>query len=74
MSGDVVFDEMASWYVEVKQIVGADVNENVVVESAGLSSQGLRGLQVSPSAGSFERPWSGRLRERKSHANSSNVQ
>ena len=35
---DVVFDEMASWYADVKHEIGADVKENVVTENAGPSS------------------------------------
>ena len=30
VSRDVVFDEMASWYAEVKQNIGSDVKENAV--------------------------------------------
>ena len=29
---DVVFDEMASWYADVKHGIGADVKENVVTK------------------------------------------
>ena len=30
VSRDAVFDEMASWYADVKHDIGADVKENVV--------------------------------------------
>ena len=35
----VVFDEMASWYANVKHEIGADVKENVVTKKAGPSSR-----------------------------------
>ena len=38
VSRDVVFDEMASWYADVKHEIGADVKENVVTEKVGPSS------------------------------------
>ena len=44
---DVVFDEMASWYVEEKQVIGADVKDNAVAENASPSSQVLSGPQGS---------------------------
>ncbi|MGJ2631353.1 reverse transcriptase domain-containing protein, partial [Salmonella enterica subsp. enterica serovar Paratyphi A] len=69
----MVFYEMASWYAEVQHDVGADVKDNVVIENASPSSQVLSGPQGSPSTGTFERPWSGRLNEREILANSSNV-
>ena len=37
VSRDVVFDEMASWYADVKHEIGADVKDNVVTEKAGPS-------------------------------------
>ena len=61
VSRDVVFDEMASWYLEVKDKSGTDVNENVVISNTGQQSQVLSGLQGSPSTTSFQNPWSGRL-------------
>lgn len=73
VSRDVIFDEMASWYADAKQLIGADVKCNVVTENAGPSSQVLSGPQGSPSIGFVEKPWSGRLPERESPANSSNV-
>ncbi len=73
VSRDVVFDEMASWYADVKHDIGADVKENVVTEKAGPSSQVLSGPQGSSSTNAVENPWSGRLRERESPASSSNV-
>ena len=39
VSRDVVFDEMASWYADVKHDIGIDVKENVVIEKEGPSSQ-----------------------------------
>ena len=38
VSKDVVFDEMASWYVEEKQVIGTDVKDNAVAENASPSS------------------------------------
>ena len=73
VSRDVVFDEMASWYAEVKHDIGADVKENAVIGNAGPSSQVLSGPQGSPSTSAIEKPWSGRLRDRESPASSSNV-
>ena len=70
VSRDVVFDEMASWYLEENKAIGADVKESVVTENAGPSSQVLSGPQGSPSTSTVERPWSGRLRDRESHASS----
>ena len=70
---DVVFDEMASWYAEVKHDIGADVKENAVTGNAGPSSHTLSGPQGSPSTSVVEKPWSGRLRDRESLASSSNV-
>ncbi len=35
VSRDVVFDEMSSWYADVKDIIGADVDEHVVAKNAG---------------------------------------
>jgi len=73
VSRDVVFDELASWYADLIHDIGADVKDNVVTENAGPSSQILSGPQGSPSTNVVEKPWSGRLRERESPANSSNV-
>ena len=73
VSRDVVFDEMASWYADVKHDIGADAKENVVTENAGPSSQVLSGPQGSPSTSAVEKPWSGRLCDRKSPTSSSNV-
>ena len=49
VSRDVVFDEMASWYSEVKDNTGVDVNETVVTRTIGQQSQVLSGPQESPS-------------------------
>ena len=38
MSRDVVFYEMASWYADVKDDIGADVRENVAAENTGAQS------------------------------------
>ena len=38
VSRDVVFDEMASWYLEENKAIGADVKESVVTKNAGPSS------------------------------------
>ena len=38
VSRDVVFDEMASWYSEVKDNIGVDVNESVVTRTTGQQS------------------------------------
>jgi hypothetical protein len=35
VSRDVVFDEMSSWCADVKDTIGADANEHVVVKNAG---------------------------------------
>ena len=43
VSRDVVFDEMASWYADVKHEIGADVKENVMTEKASPSLQVLSG-------------------------------
>jgi hypothetical protein len=69
VSRDVVFDEMSSWYVDVKDTIGADANEHVVVKNAGQQSQTLSGPRESPSSGSTNKPWSGRLRHNNSPTN-----
>jgi hypothetical protein len=35
VSRDVVFDEMSSWYADVKDTIGVDVDEHVVAKNAG---------------------------------------
>ena len=72
VSRDVVFDEMASWYLEENKAIRADVKESVVIENAG-PSQVLSGPQGSPSTRTIERPWSGSTCGRESPASSSNV-
>jgi len=62
VSKDVVFDEMSSWYANVKNTIGADVDEHVVAKNAGQQSQTLSGPRESLSSGFTNRPWSGRLR------------
>ena len=37
VSRDVVFDEMESWYADVKHDIGVDVKDNVVTENVGAS-------------------------------------
>jgi len=69
VSRDVVFDEMSSWYANVKDTIGADVDEHVVAKNAGQQSQTLSGPRESLSSGSTNRPWSGRLRHNNSPTN-----
>jgi hypothetical protein len=69
VSRDVVFDEMNSWYADVKDTIGADTDEHVVAKNAGQQSQTLSGPRESPSSGSTNRPWSGRLRHNSSPTN-----
>ncbi len=38
VSRDVVFDEMSSWYADVKDTIGVDANEHVVAKNAGQQS------------------------------------
>jgi hypothetical protein len=38
VSRDVVFDEMNSWYADVKDTIGANANEHVVVKNVGQQS------------------------------------
>jgi len=70
---DVVFDEMSSWYANVKDIIGANADEHVVAKNAGQQSQTLNGPQESHSSGSTNRPWSGRLRHNSSPTNTSDA-
>jgi len=35
VSRDVMFDEMSSWYADVKDTIGADADEHVVAKNAG---------------------------------------
>jgi hypothetical protein len=69
VSRDVVFDEMSSWYAYVKDSIGADAHKHVVAKNAGQQSQTLSGPQESPSSGSTNRPWSGRLRHNNNPTN-----
>jgi len=69
VSRDVVFDEMSSWYADVKNTIGVDVDEHVVAKDVGQQSQTLSGPRESPSSGSTNRPWSGRLRHNGSPTN-----
>ena len=62
VSRDVVFDEMASWYNDVKDSIGADVKESVDSSSSKQESKTLSGPGESFSSASIDsRPWSGRL-------------
>jgi hypothetical protein len=38
VSRDVVFDEMSSWYANVKDTIRADADEHVVAKNAGQQS------------------------------------
>jgi len=53
----------------VKDTIGVDANEHVVVNNASQQSQTLSGPRESPSSGSTNRPWSGRLRHNSSPTN-----
>ena len=58
----MVFDEMASWYNDVKDGIGVDVKESVDASSLKQESKTLSGPGESSSSDSIDRPWSGRLR------------
>ncbi len=53
----------------MKDTIGVDANEHVVVNNASQQSQTLSGPRESPSSGSTNRPWSGRLRHNSSPTN-----
>ncbi|MCO5603900.1 hypothetical protein L7F22_058054 [Adiantum nelumboides] len=72
VSIDVVFDEMATWYADVKDDIGADVKKSVT-KNSDLQSQVLSGPQGSPASSHVANPWSGRLHEEASLASSINV-
>ncbi|MCO5586696.1 hypothetical protein L7F22_040638 [Adiantum nelumboides] len=57
---DVVLDEMATWYADVKDDIGADVNKSVVQNSV-IQPQVFSGLQGSSASSHVANPWSGRL-------------
>ena len=57
-----MFDEMASWYNDVKDGIGADVKESVDASSSKQDSKTLSGLGESSSSASVDTPWSGKLR------------
>jgi hypothetical protein len=73
VSRDVVFDEMNSWYVDVKDSIGADAHEHVVAKNAGQQSHILSGPRESHSRGSTNRPWSGRLHHNSNPINTSDA-
>ncbi|MCO5570646.1 hypothetical protein L7F22_024373 [Adiantum nelumboides] len=72
VSRDVVFDEMATWYADVKDDIWADVNKSVA-KNLDARSQVLSGPQGSPASSHVANPWSGRLRKEVSPASSINV-
>ncbi|MCO5578521.1 hypothetical protein L7F22_032364 [Adiantum nelumboides] len=72
VSRDVVFDEMATWYVDVKDDIGADVNKSVA-ENSNAQSQVLSGPQGSPASSHVANPWSGRFLKEMSLASSITV-
>ncbi|MCO5601789.1 hypothetical protein L7F22_055914 [Adiantum nelumboides] len=61
VSRDVVFDEMAGWYSDVKDNIGADVKEPMDASSGKQESQTLSGPRAPSSSGFIDRPWSGKL-------------
>ena len=61
VSRDVVFNEMASWYNDVKDSIGDDVKESVDASSLKQESKTLSGPGESSSS-AIDRPWSGKLR------------
>ncbi|MDM1715273.1 hypothetical protein HX137_32225, partial [Pseudomonas sp. 165] len=73
VSRDVVFDEMSSWYADVKDSIGANAHEQVVAKNTGQQSQTLSGPGESSSSVSIDRPWSGKLRQNTSPANTSDA-
>ncbi|MCO5548010.1 hypothetical protein L7F22_001466 [Adiantum nelumboides] len=62
VSRGVVYDEMATWYADVKDDIGADVNKSVA-ENSNVQSQVLSGLQGLLASTHVANPWSGRLRK-----------
>ncbi|MCO5604334.1 hypothetical protein L7F22_058499 [Adiantum nelumboides] len=69
---DVVFDEMTTWYAEVKDDIGADVNKSVV-DNLDAHSQVLNGPQGSLASNHVANSWSERLRKEVSPASSINI-
>ncbi|MCO5599410.1 hypothetical protein L7F22_053513 [Adiantum nelumboides] len=72
VSKDVLFDEMATWYADVKYDIGVDINKSVA-ENLDAQSQVLSGPQGSPASSHVANPWSGRLCKEVSPASSINV-
>ncbi|MCO5546949.1 hypothetical protein L7F22_000388 [Adiantum nelumboides] len=73
VSRDVVLDQMATWYADVKDDIGADVKKSVA-KNLDVESQVLSGPQGSPATSSHvANPWSGRLCKEASFASSINV-
>ncbi|MCO5564358.1 hypothetical protein L7F22_018018 [Adiantum nelumboides] len=72
VSRDVVFDEMATWYADVKDDIGADVKKSVA-ENSNVQSQVLSGPQGLPASSHVANPWSGRLHNEGSPTRSINV-
>jgi hypothetical protein len=60
---------MNNCYADVKDSIGANAHEHVVAKNAGQQSQTLSGPRKSPSSGSINRPWSGRLHHNCSPTN-----
>ncbi|MCO5554630.1 hypothetical protein L7F22_008162 [Adiantum nelumboides] len=73
VSRDVVFDEMETWYADVQDDIGADVNKGVA-ENSDPQSQVMSGPQGSSASSHVANPCSGRLRKEVSPASSINVQ
>ncbi|MCO5605556.1 hypothetical protein L7F22_059739 [Adiantum nelumboides] len=72
VSRDVVCDEMATWYADVKDDIEADVNKSVA-ENSNVQTQVLSGPQGSPASSHVANLWSGRLHKEVSLASSINV-
>ncbi|MCO5550434.1 hypothetical protein L7F22_003921 [Adiantum nelumboides] len=68
--GRDVFDEMATWYAEVKDDLRADVDKSVAKKNSDVQSQALSGPQASPARSHVANSWSERLREKVSAASS----
>ncbi|MCO5586900.1 hypothetical protein L7F22_040845 [Adiantum nelumboides] len=63
---------MATWYADVKDDIGTDVNKSVA-KNSDVWSQVLSGLQGSPASSHVANPWSGRLGKEVSCASSIDV-
>ena len=56
VSKDVVFDEMSTWY-STKNVCGADLDDNIVMQKASQESQVLSGPSESSCSKFVENPW-----------------